>query len=144
MKMAEPPLDRAERHPNTLAVNNAAMPTASAIVLVKRPLTNNFDGRQPSRAHSTMAATVQRARFLRAHHRKMLALADESGYYNFYVARLFHLPSNYWMNEKFNTMNIKKIKHYRLLTRSICYKVVDGHLVEHVVKEDAVVFDVGQ
>jgi hypothetical protein len=83
-------------------------------------------------------------RFLRAHHRKMLALADKSGYYNFYVARLFHLPSNYWMNEKFNTMNIRKIKHYRLLTQSICYMVVDGHLVAHVVKEDAVVFDVGE
>jgi len=43
-------------------------------------------------------------RFLRTHHRKILALADESGYYNFYVARLFH----------------------------------------RVVKEDAVVFDVGE
>jgi hypothetical protein len=83
-------------------------------------------------------------RFLRAHHRKMLALADESGNYNFYVASLFHTPSNYWMNEKFNAMNIRKIKDYRLLTQSICYKVIDGHLVEHVVKEDTVVFDVGE
>jgi len=74
----------------------------------------------------------------------MLALADESGYYNFYVARLFHSPSNYWMNEKFNAMNIRKIKRYRLLTQSICFSMVDGHLVEHVVREDAVVFDVGE
>ncbi len=79
--------------------------------------------------------------FLRAHHRKMLKRIANFGRYSFYL-RLHHHPSNPWMYKAFNKMDVRKIDRYRLLTQSVCLSLRKGKLVEHVVKEDSVVFDV--
>ena len=79
--------------------------------------------------------------FLRAHHRKMVQRVDEDGHYNFYL-RSHHHPSNPWMHERFNDLDIRKIKRYRLLTQSVCMAISDGRPVERIIKEDAVTFDI--
>ena len=81
------------------------------------------------------------ARFIRAHHRKMAQYADENKHYNFYL-RSHHHPSNPWMYEKFNDMDIRKIRRYRLLTQSVCMSISEGRLVERIIKEDAIEFEI--
>jgi hypothetical protein len=80
-------------------------------------------------------------KFLRAHHRKILGRADKNGHYNFYL-RLYIHPANPLLNEKFGAIDLREIKRYRLLTQSTCMSMKNGRLVERVIKEDVVTFNV--
>lgn len=80
-------------------------------------------------------------RFIRAHHRKMAQRTDENGHNSFYL-RSHHHPSNPWMYEKFNAMDIRKIRRYRLLTQSVCMSISEGRLVERILKEDTIEFEI--
>ena len=62
---------------------------------------------------------------------------DENGHYDTYL-RSHHHPSNPWMYDAFNSLDLRKIKRYRLLTQSVCMSMSDGRLAERVIKEDSV------
>jgi hypothetical protein len=81
--------------------------------------------------------------FIRAHHRELLRRVDQNGHYNFYL-RSHHTPSNPWMYERFSDMDIRKIRRYRLLTQSVCMSMLDGRLIQRVIKEDATTFDIDE
>ena len=81
------------------------------------------------------------SRFLLAHHTKMVRRAAEYGAYSYYF-RSHHHPSNPWLYEDFNSLDLNSIRSYRLVTQSVCLKLVNGRVQERELKRDEVKFDV--
>ena len=95
----------------------------------------HLDTVESEQAQAQRLARVKR--FIRAHHRKIMERVDENGHYDTYL-RSHHHPSNPWMYDAFNSLDLRKIKRYRLLTQSVCMSMSDGRLAERVNKEDSV------
>jgi hypothetical protein len=71
-------------------------------------------------------------RFLRAHHKKMLAREEKFGKFHYYY-RVHHHPSNPYLFADFSDLEIKDVLAYELVVESACYQLRDGHLVKKVV-----------
>ena len=79
--------------------------------------------------------------FLSAHLDKMRRRAAEYGKYNFYF-RLDTLPSNPWLFSEFNRIDLRQIGKLRLLTQSVCLRLVNGVVEEREIRRDETEFDV--
>ncbi|MFN3230948.1 MAG: hypothetical protein ACE363_02180 [Alphaproteobacteria bacterium] len=81
--------------------------------------------------------------FLRAHHAKMVERSSDNRWHNFYF-RSHHHPSNPLMYNRFNSLPVDQISHYRLVTQSACYDLENGQLRKQVIKEDIVEFPLSE
>lgn len=78
--------------------------------------------------------------FLRAHHKKMIELTQEYGRH-FYYFRSHHHPSNPLLYSEFESLDLKAIHKYRLVTQSFCLGLSNGELQRHWVRRDEVDFN---
>ena len=74
-------------------------------------------------------------RFLRAHHQKMLARADENGQASIYL-RGHHHPSNPFLYPDFAALDLRDVDAYRYLDISACLTMSDGQVHERLVRKD--------
>jgi len=72
------------------------------------------------------------SRFIRAHHKKMLAREQTYGKFNYYY-RVHHHPSNPYLFQEFSALDLKDVRAYDLVLESACYKLKDGHVVKKIV-----------
>jgi hypothetical protein len=72
-------------------------------------------------------------RLLRAHHDKMLWMTQRFGRFIYYGRAYIH-PSNPWLFEEFDRIDLTKIEAYRLVTQSVCLKMKNGRLEEREIK----------
>jgi hypothetical protein len=79
--------------------------------------------------------------FIVAHHEKMLRLTSRYGPLLKYI-RGQHYLSNPWVFTEFDDLDLSKIRHYRMITQSVCLSLENGRLKERILKQDDVVFDV--
>lgn len=65
------------------------------------------------------------ARFVRAHHAKMLERQNAFGQGSFYW-RLHHHPSNPLLFDGFNRLDLRNVTGYRLVVESVCHSLNEG------------------
>lgn len=80
-------------------------------------------------------------RFVQAHHRKMLARADENGQVSIYL-RGHHHPSNPLLYTEFSALDLRDVDAYRYLDISACLTMSDGKVHEQLVKKDEHVIEI--
>jgi hypothetical protein len=85
------------------------------------------------------SARAQLQAFLSAHVKKMRRRAAQYGNYSFY-ARLETQPSNPWLFAEFNKIDLTQISKFRVLTQSICLRMLDGVLDEREMRRDETEF----
>jgi hypothetical protein len=77
--------------------------------------------------------------FIRARHKA--ALADPLGQHSFYF-RLHHHPSIPAYYRYFNALDLRDIRRYRLVTRSVCLSMSSGQIIRRVLLEDAYIAEI--
>ncbi len=90
-------------------------------------------------ARSTRIAKMQE--FILAHHKKMVDLTEKYGRY-FYYFHSHHHPSNPLMNTAFDSLDLKTIRAYRMVTQSVCLGIAKGALVEKEIARYEVMINV--
>jgi hypothetical protein len=81
------------------------------------------------------------ARFLRAHHEKMVGREAMFGLGNYYV-HLHHHPSNPFLYPEFNQLRLSDVAGYKLVFESVCHRLEDGKVAKFTWAKDAEYFDV--
>jgi hypothetical protein len=89
----------------------------------------------PESAEDRAARLARVNAFLRAHHAKMVARAEVWPAQAYYL-RSHHHPSNPLLHADFTALAPVDIAEYRLLVKSVCLRLADGHLVERVLHEE--------
>lgn len=79
--------------------------------------------------------------FLRANHARMLDFYATWGRWAIY-ARSHHLPSNPFLYEAFNRIDLSRVVGYNLVAQSICHHLKDGRLDNRVLATQKEYFDV--
>ncbi|MBM1172032.1 hypothetical protein [Microvirga arabica] len=79
--------------------------------------------------------------FMRARHQAAKQEAKWFGKYAYYL-RLHHHPSNPMLYSNFHALALDDIVRYRLVTRSVCLALKDGHVTRRILKEDAHVVEI--
>jgi hypothetical protein len=96
---------------------------------------------QPETPEERSTRNAKMQEFILTHHKKMVDLTEKYGR-NFYYFRSHHHPSNPLMFTAFNSLDLKTIKAYRMVTQSVCLGIAKGALVEKEVARYEVVVNV--
>jgi cytidylate kinase len=79
--------------------------------------------------------------FVRAHHAKMLARQRTYPKFSYYFM-VHHQPSNPYLFEKFNALDLDDVRAYDLVVESACYQIANGHVIKKLVGRTIERFDV--
>jgi hypothetical protein len=81
-------------------------------------------------------------RFLASHHAKMLDREASVGRGSWYV-HAHHHPSNPFLYDQFNNLNLRDVVGYNLVLESDCLSLKNGKVQKKVVQRDTEYYDVG-